>query len=442
MNEWKGLSIRYVSEVDFEATSEDEMSFKASERFQLFWVSGNRWMVLNLDENRENVKRIGYVPARCLVKEKPVEEQPWYLEVDRNEAMKLLLTAPNRVGSFLVRPSLYTLSGYALSVRRDDGVSHFNIKWDQEQQFSVGGFPSCLCVHDLIIYLRQYWMVRSQLRMVPYIKVASIEDSWEKPWSDFSLIKKLRAGEISTVFKGKWIGGDRIVLIQSIDKEIFKRQEFMEGINIFKRLNHKNIITLCALCTSEDPVYIVTEYLPKGNLQSFLRGEEGPFLTDLQLMHIASQVLDGLAYLEVKNVVHCGLSCHHVIVGNNLICKISHLEYARMIKNSTTFINTQSKYLLKWLPPECHYYGELSRKTCVWSFGIFLYEIFTLGQTPYSGQSISQVLLNLEAGYRLPMPPLCSAHIYSLMRECWEIKPRNRPSFQQIAEKKLFEELP
>ncbi|XP_044128784.1 tyrosine-protein kinase Srms-like [Bufo gargarizans] len=215
----------------------------------------------------------------------------------------------------------------------------------------------------------------------------------------------------------------------------------MKGIEILKRLNHRNIITLYALCTSENPIYIVTEFLAKGDLQSFLQGEEGPFLTDPQLMHIASQLVDGLAYLEVKHVAHCSLACCHVIVGNNLICKISHFQNARMVKNSETCIIIHGLTQLKWMPPEYFYYGELSTKTCVWSFGILLYEIFTLGQRPYTGLKIPDVLKKLEAGYRLPMPPLCSSNVYSLMLKCWDIKPSKRPSFQKIMEMKIFQHL-
>ncbi|XP_073537003.1 tyrosine-protein kinase Srms-like [Phyllobates terribilis] len=340
MDQWKGLSPRYVSKVDYEATSEDEISFKASERFQLLWVSGYRWLVTKVDEDKKDLKKIGYVPAINLVKEKSVEEQPWYLDVDRNKAEELLMTDPNRVGSFVVRPSQGNILGYALSVRRDSGVIHFCIKWDQEHQFFIEDLKSFVCVHDLISYLREKWMVRDCLELKPYIKVAIKEDFWEKLWSDFAVTEQLS----SSHFKGKWIAKNIPVHIQSIDKEMFELQDFMTGIEILKRLNHKNIIHLHAVCTTGDTVFTVTEFLEKGNLKKFLKGEEGPFLTVPQLMHIASQVVDGLAYLEVKRVAHFSLASCNVIVGNNLICKISNFGYARIIKVG---LNSFSKFRFK-----------------------------------------------------------------------------------------------
>lgn len=60
----------------------------------------------------------------------------------------------------------------------------------------------------------------------------------------------------------------------------------------------------------------------------FSVGEEGSLLTDPELRHIADQVADGMAYLEVKCVLHLDLMCRSIRVGDNLVCKISQFSFA------------------------------------------------------------------------------------------------------------------
>lgn len=102
-----------------------------------------------------------------------------------------------------------------------------------------------------------------------------MQDTWERPSSDFTLEEKvywIKFPEMS-LWKGKWTEGKRKVLIQTFSKEFFERKNVTNGIEILKKLNHKNIIELYALCTTNDPVYIVTEFMEKGDLLSFLRGQ-------------------------------------------------------------------------------------------------------------------------------------------------------------------------
>ncbi|PIO12978.1 hypothetical protein AB205_0018550 [Aquarana catesbeiana] len=106
-----GISDKYLSVKDWQATGKDEISIKAKERFRVHSMEKNRWLVSKVDVTGGDVIR-GYVPCDYLVREKSLEEQSWFSDVYRAEAETLLLSQPN--GSFLVRPridSLYCLSG-------------------------------------------------------------------------------------------------------------------------------------------------------------------------------------------------------------------------------------------------------------------------------------------------------------------------------------------
>ena len=73
-----------------------------------------------------------------------------------------------------------------------------------------------------------------------------------------------------------------------------------------------------------------------------------------------------------------------------------------------------------------------STESDVWSFGVVLWEFFTLGQMPYPGMSLSQLTSRLQTGYRLEKPVYAPDHIGRLMSQCWKMDPCERPTFNQL----------
>lgn len=70
-----------------------------------------------------------------------------------------------------------------------------------------------------------------------------------------------------------------------------------------------------------------------------------------------------------------------------------------------------------------------------WSFGILLWEVFTLGGSPYPGLPTEDLFSYLQDGRRMERPDLCPVDVYEIMLNCWEKSPFKRPLFAQIGEK-------
>ena len=70
-----------------------------------------------------------------------------------------------------------------------------------------------------------------------------------------------------------------------------------------------------------------------------------------------------------------------------------------------------------------------------WSFGILLWETFTLGGTPYPGLPTEQLLDYLSDGKRMDMPAKCPLEVYTIMRDCWIHEPEQRPHFTTLTER-------
>ncbi len=76
-----------------------------------------------------------------------------------------------------------------------------------------------------------------------------------------------------------------------------------------------------------------------------------------------------------------------------------------------------------------------STQSDVWSYGVVLWEIFTLGESPHRGVSVEVFLSSLHAGRTsLPQPPSCPDAAYALMQRCWQFSPDDRPHWGDIVQ--------
>uniref|UniRef100_A0A914D9A4 Protein kinase domain-containing protein n=2 Tax=Acrobeloides nanus TaxID=290746 RepID=A0A914D9A4_9BILA len=93
------------------------------------------------------------------------------------------------------------------------------------------------------------------------------------------------------------------------------------------------------------------------------------------------------------------------------------------------------KLPIKWMAIEALKQAEFTSKTDVWAYGVLLYELFTMGDTPYHSIQPTDMSDYLLAGNRLEQPNLCPDEMYELMRECWAERPEQRPTFEQIRQR-------
>ena len=68
-----------------------------------------------------------------------------------------------------------------------------------------------------------------------------------------------------------------------------------------------------------------------------------------------------------------------------------------------------------------------------WSYGVLLWEIVTLGSSPYPGIEPAKLCKLLKRGYRMERPDGCSLEIYDIMKDCWQEDPDLRPPFDDLS---------
>uniref|UniRef100_A0A668A7G3 non-specific protein-tyrosine kinase n=1 Tax=Myripristis murdjan TaxID=586833 RepID=A0A668A7G3_9TELE len=208
-------------------------------------------------------------------------------------------------------------------------------------------------------------------------------------------------------------------------------ESFLEEAQIMKKLRHDKLVQLYAV-VSEEPIYIVTEYMGKGSLLDFLKDGEGRGLKLPNLVDMAAQVAAGMAYIERMNYIHRDLRSANILVGDNLVCKIADFGLARLIEDNEYTARQGAKFPIKWTAPEAALYGKFTIKSDVWSFGILLTELVTKGRVPYPGMNNREVLEQVERGYRMACPQDCPISLHELMIQCWKKDAEERPTFEYL----------
>ncbi|EFO89687.1 CRE-VER-3 protein [Caenorhabditis remanei] len=167
--------------------------------------------------------------------------------------------------------------------------------------------------------------------------------------------------------------------------------------------------------------------------ERLLSGETN-YLCTSDLLSIGLQIANGMEWLANVPCVHRDLACRNVLITKTKIVRIADFGLAKRHTNKNYYRTKKSKDTplpVRWLPEESFDLFKFNEKSDVWSFGICLYEIFTLGGTPYPGMDNLSVVKFVREGHRNTQPEYCHDDIFELMKKCWQESPNDRPTFSE-----------
>ncbi|XP_063830570.1 tyrosine-protein kinase abl-1 isoform X1 [Ostrinia nubilalis] len=365
---------------------------------------------------------------------------PWYFrKIKRIEAEKKLLLPENEHGAFLIRDSESRHNDFSLSVRDGDTVKHYRIRQLDEGGFFIARRTTFRTLQELVEHYSKDADGLCVSLSKPCVQVEKpvteglshrTRDQWEIDRSSLKFVRKLGHGQFGEVWEGSW-NNTTPVAIKTLKSGTMDPKDFLAEAQIMKKLRHNKLIQLYAVCTLEEPIYIITELMKNGSLLDYLQGK-GRGLKLQQLIDMAAQIAAGMAYLESQNYIHRDLAARNVLVADANIVKIADFGLARLIKEDEYEARVGARFPIKWTAPEAANYSKFSIKSDVWSFGILLTELVTYGRIPYPGMTNAEVLHQVEHGYRMPCPPSCPAALYEIMLECWHKDPLKRPTFETL----------
>ncbi|KAM8817546.1 tyrosine-protein kinase ABL2 isoform 3-T3 [Rhynchonycteris naso] len=423
----------FVALYDFVASGDNTLSITKGEKLRVLGYNQNgEWSEVRSKNGQ------GWVPSNYITPVNSLEKHSWYHgPVSRSAAEYLLSSLIN--GSFLVRESESSPGQLSISLRYEGRVYHYRINTATDGKVYVTAESRFSTLAELVHHhstvadglVTTLHYPAPKCNKPTVYGVSPIHDKWEMERTDITMKHKLGGGQYGEVYVGVWKKYSLTVAVKTLKEDTMEVEEFLKEAAVMKEIKHPNLVQLLGVCTLEPPFYIVTEYMPYGNLLDYLRECNREEVTAVVLLYMATQISSAMEYLEKKNFIHRDLAARNCLVGENHVVKVADFGLSRLMTGDTYTAHAGAKFPIKWTAPESLAYNTFSIKSDVWAFGVLLWEIATYGMSPYPGIDLSQVYDLLEKGYRMEQPEGCPPKVYELMRACWKWSPADRPSFAE-----------
>ncbi|KAL9971573.1 hypothetical protein ACROYT_G017750 [Oculina patagonica] len=300
----------------------------------------------------------------------------------------------------------------------------------------------------------------------PYTRVLS-NTNWEVSRDHLSLFERIGGGSFGQVWKGAALDvagakGWSIVAVKMLKENSSNSdlKDLLSELDVLKKLKpHPNVIQLLG-CLTKDvirckggrefrPPLVILEFVPHGDLLGYLKKSKGETddyyslksaevsrkIPKHQLYKFACDIARGMDFISAHQLIHRDLAARNVLVGEGLSCKITDFGMARDLGKNEIYVRRSNGLMpVKWMAVESLTSQVFTTESDVWSYGIVLYEIFTLGGRLYEGMTGEDVFNYVASGRRLPKTSAMTSELYNLMLQCWQENPYKRPTFGSIVD--------
>eukprot|EP00117_Sycon_ciliatum_P009475 scpid85261/ scgid11752/ Tyrosine-protein kinase Src42A; Tyrosine-protein kinase Src41 len=343
----------FIGLYDYEARTDEDLSFSKGELLEVLNNTDGDWW-----QAKSTVTgKTGYIPSNYVAQHDSMKAHDWFFgPIKRADAEKKLLAPGNPHGTYLIRESESQPGNFSLSIREHDSVKHYRIRTMDNGHYFIASravFPTLaeLVEHykgtsdGLCTRLTQICTDAAQPQTLGLSY--NTKDQWEIPRTQIQLKNRLGAGQFGEVWGGLWNGTTQVA-VKTLKPGSMSPEAFLEEATLMKQLRHEKLVQLYAVCTQEEPLYIITELMKHGSQLDYLQKGEGRFLKIEALVDMAAQVAAGMAYLEQQNYIHRDLAARNILVGEGNNCKVADFGLARVIQDDEYCAREGAKFPIKW----------------------------------------------------------------------------------------------
>jgi len=421
---------------------------------------------------------------------KEYERKPWYFgDMTREDAERLLGHTANNDGSFLIRHTdtnngMEVLTLKYFNTRPPEPESYkymnYNVKTDNRQvwfssrtKFNTLSELIEFCMENkadgVATKLTNICLIPNPHADPTFIYHNKDHDSLRVPMSELKLGVKIGSGQFGDVYKAKFRGNIEVAAKQlktDNDEENAKvLKEFFDEIKTMKDLNHPNLIQLFAFTTgNQEGNFMIQEFMAEGDLKNYLQKlkkepqrmkAETKIWSKLLSWNI--EVARGMERLEKLKIVHRDLAARNVLLDQFFRAKVA--DFGLAMQPSEGRKQKGEKLPVKWTSPEALFQQEFTSMSDVWSFGILMFEVLTIGENPYIHHKINNKHYKerMKVEYETYSDTLSKpweadilrcgdpdnipdfrvnrdnfGAVIKVMRSCWDIEPRDRPKFRRL----------
>uniref|UniRef100_A0A8C7YID0 Tyrosine-protein kinase RYK n=1 Tax=Oryzias sinensis TaxID=183150 RepID=A0A8C7YID0_9TELE len=207
-------------------------------------------------------------------------------------------------------------------------------------------------------------------------------------------------------------------------------------------LHHRNLLPISHVCIEDgEKPMVLLPFMAWGNLKLFLRqcklaeANNPQAISQQDLVYMAIQIACGMSYLARREVIHKDLAARNCVIDDSMQVKITDNALARdLFPMDYHCLGDNENRPVRWMALESLLNNDFSSASDVWAFGVTLWELMTLGQTPYVDIDPFEMSAYLKDGYRIAQPINCPDELFAVMACCWALDPEERPKFQQLVQ--------
>ncbi|CAK8539394.1 unnamed protein product [Lathyrus sativus] len=258
-------------------------------------------------------------------------------------------------------------------------------------------------------------------------------------WEDLQLRKEIGQGSYAVVYHGIWNASDVAVKVyfgNGYAEETLR--DYKKEVDIMKRLRHPNVLLFMGAIYSQERHAIVTELLPRGSLFRTLH-KNNQTLDITRHLRMALDVAKGMNYLHHRNppIVHRDLKSSNLLVDKNWNVKVGDFGLSKL-KESTLLTTKSGRGTPQWMAPEVLRSEPSNEKSDVFSYGVVLWEIMTQSIPWKNLNSLQVVGVVGFMNRRLDLPEGLDPHVASIINDCWQSDPEQRPSFEELVQRMIL----
>eukprot|EP00005_Dracoamoeba_jomungandri_P002145 CAMPEP_0174255542 /NCGR_PEP_ID=MMETSP0439-20130205/4863_1 /TAXON_ID=0 /ORGANISM="Stereomyxa ramosa, Strain Chinc5" /LENGTH=1026 /DNA_ID=CAMNT_0015337767 /DNA_START=90 /DNA_END=3170 /DNA_ORIENTATION=- len=257
---------------------------------------------------------------------------------------------------------------------------------------------------------------------------------------DFSPEDEVAEGAFGKIFKGEYLGTDVAIKKFLMDSGYPEDdQKYLEReVATIKGIRHPNIVGFVGISQNHGDVYLVTEWVPSGDLTNELRKDK--YITWKVRTGYARDVAAAMAYLHQNNIIHRDLKAENLLLTEDGRIKVCDLGFARTAKKLVRRMSIAGTSL--YMAPEVMVGADYDFKCDVFGFGVVLFEI--IARQPPPKRSIHNKFLFDQDELLDCISEDCPEELLRLLFSCLELNPKHRPTFTQVLPllKQLLEVLP